>query len=98
VAYKAVQLLFGIGYEEVGMFGLDLTDGPRFYAEQAPSPNELATSLSQSIEPAFELVASYLRRTGRRLVNASPASRLSTADIPKADANEALAGLCRNGA
>jgi hypothetical protein len=98
VAYKAVQVLFGIGYEEVAMFGVDLTDGPRFYAEQAPAPNELATSLSRSIEPAFELVASYLRRTGRRLVNASPASRLSTPGIPKADANAVLAELCGNGA
>jgi hypothetical protein len=97
VAYKAVQVLFGIGYEELGMFGVDLTDGPRFYAEQAPAPNELDATLSKSIEPAFELVAASLHRTGRRLVNASPASRLSTPGIPKADANAVLAELCGTG-
>jgi hypothetical protein len=96
VVYNAVQLLFGIGYAEVVMFGVDLTAGPRFYPEQSPAPTELDSVFTQSIEPAFELVAGYLQRTGRTLVNASPASRLSTAAIPKADTNEALARFCRD--
>jgi hypothetical protein len=96
VVYNAVQLLFGIGYGEVVMFGIDLTARPRFYPEQSPAPTELDSVFTRSIEPAFELVADYLRRTGRTLVNASPASRLSTAAIPKANANEALARFCRD--
>ena len=95
VAYNAVQLLFGIGYEEVFMFGVDLSGGERFYAERAPAPSELADSFTRSIEPAFQLVGDYLRRSGKKLVNASATSRLSAADIPKADGNDVLARICR---
>lgn len=95
VVYNAVQLLFGIGYTEVVMFGVDLLAGRRFYPERTPAPTELDSVFTQSIQPAFELVGDYLRRTGRTLVNASPASRLSAAVIQKADANETLARLCR---
>lgn len=93
VVYNTVQLLFGIGYEEVFMFGADFSAEPRFYPERMPSASELADSFTRSIEPAFQLVGDYLRRTGKRLVNASAASRLSAADIPKADGNNVLAGI-----
>jgi hypothetical protein len=53
----------------------------------------LADSFALSIEPAFQLVGDYLHRTGKRLVNASAASRLSAADIPKADGNDVLARI-----
>ena len=93
VVYNTVQLLFGIGYEEVFMFGADFSAEPRFYPERMASQNELADSFALSIEPAFRLVGDYLHRTGKRLVNASAASRLSATDIPKADGNDVLARI-----
>lgn len=98
VVYGAVQLLFGIGYEELFMFGVDLSAGRRFYAEQSPAVNELAGAYARSIEPAFQLVGAYLDRSGRSLVNASPASRLSVAGIRKACGNELLERICREAA
>jgi len=90
VVYTVLQLLFGIGYRELFMFGVDLSEAPRFYAEGKPAPSELSACYERSIEPAFELVGEYLRRSGRRLVNASATSRLSPADVPRADGNEVL--------
>lgn len=98
VVYTAVQVLFGIGYRDLVMFGVDLSDGPRFYAETSRAPSDLADAFSGSIAPAFELVGEYLRRSGRTLVNASPGSRLSAADVPKADGNDVLATLGREAA
>lgn len=95
VVYNTVQLLFGIGYEEVFMFGADFSAEPRFYTERAPAASELADSFASSIEPAFQLVGDSLRRSGKRLVNASASSRLSATDIPKADGNDVLERICR---
>lgn len=90
VVYNAVQILFGIGYSELFVFGMDLSEGSRFYAEGKPAANELARAFDGSIEPGFELVAEYLRRTGRKLVNASANSRLPGTCIPKVDGNAVL--------
>lgn len=90
VVFDALQVLFGIGYRQLFMFGVDLTDGPRFYRESSPTSNELAGDYARRIEPAFELVAEYLRLSGRRLFNASPESRLPDTIIPKADGNDLL--------
>ncbi len=90
VVFDALQVLYGIGYREVFMFGVDLSDAPRFYAEADPSPNELSQAYERRIEPAFELVAEYLRQSGRRLVNGSPDSRLPDSIVPKADGNGLL--------
>jgi len=90
VVFDAIQVLYGIGYREIFMFGVDLSDGPRFYAETDPAPSELSQAYERRIEPAFELVAEYLRRSGRRLVNGSLDSRLPGSIIPKADGNDLL--------
>ena len=90
VVYDALQVLFGIGCREIFMFGVDLSAGPRFYHESRPAPTELATVYERRIEPAFMLVAEYLRRTGRTLVNGSAGSRLPGTIIPKVDGNELL--------
>ena len=90
VVFDALQVMFGIGYREIFMFGVDLSEGPRFYAETDPAPSELSQAYERRIEPAFELVAEYLRRSGRRLINGSPHSRLPASIIPKADGNDLL--------
>ncbi len=95
VVYDALQVLYGIGYREISMFGVDLTDGPRFYHEACPATNELARAYGERIEPAFALVASYLQRSGCTLVNGSLASRLPASIIPKVDANQLLDRLER---
>lgn len=93
VVFDALQILYGIGCDEVFMFGVDLTAAARFYRESRPAPNELEDDYDGRIEPAFALVAEYLRRTGRRLVNGSAGSRLSEAVIPRADGNDLLDAL-----
>lgn len=98
VVFDALQILYGIGCREVFLFGVDLSAGPRFYAESRPAPNELGDAFDRGIEPAFALVAEYLRRTGRRLVNGSPGSRLSAAVVPQADGNDLLDELERRAA
>jgi hypothetical protein len=90
VVYDALQVLFGTGYREIAMFGVDLSDRPRFYAEAVPAPTDLAASWARRIEPAFELVAEYLRRSGRVLVNGSRESRLPASLVPKAEGNRLL--------
>lgn len=90
VVYDAIQLLFGIGYRELFMFGVDLSDEPRFYQEGAASPTQLTADFAPAILPAFELVHEYLRRTGCTLVNASLESRLPHEVIPKADGDAVL--------
>ena len=98
VVYDAIQLLFGIGYRELFMFGVDLSDEPRFYQEGVASPTELTADYAQAILPAFELVRDYLRRSGRSLVNASLDSRLPNEVIPKADGDTVLQLLASRGA
>jgi KDO transferase-3 len=90
VVYDAMQVLFGTGYREIAMFGVDLSSAPRFYTEDRPAPTDLDESYERRIEPAFELVAEYLRRTGNVLVNGSPESRLPARLVPKADGNRLL--------
>lgn len=93
VVFDALQILYGLGCDEVFMFGVDLTAEPRFYREQRSAPNELEEAYDGRIEPAFELVAEYLRRAGRRLVNGSAGSRLPETVIPRADGNDLLDAL-----
>ncbi len=94
VVYDAVQVLFGQGYTDLFMFGVDLTSGGRFYQERSPSPTHLEDSFDRVILPAFELVQEYGRRTGLRLTNCSPGSRLPASVIPKEDGNVVLERLC----
>lgn len=93
VVFDAIQLLFGIGYQELFMFGVDFSAAPRFYREDVAAPTNLADAYERSIEPAFETVREYLRRSGKRLVNGSLESRLPASLIPKADGNDLLAKL-----
>lgn len=97
VVYDAIQLLFGVGYRELFMFGVDLSDAPRFYREGVASPTQLTADYEPAILPAFELVRDYLRQSGRTLVNASPESRLPHEVVPKADGNAVLDLLASRG-
>jgi Kdo-III transferase WaaZ len=93
VAYDAVQILFGIGYHRLYLFGMDLTSSGRFYPEGAPSPSRLDRDYHDRILPSFELVRTYCRQTGRRLINCSLDSRLPAAVVPKMDGSEGLRQL-----
>lgn len=95
VVFDAVQILFGIGYRDLFMFGVDLSSDGRFYREHQPLPNDLTNDYATRIEPAFQLVAEFVRRSGNRLVNGSLGSRLPDAIIPKADGNALLDELER---
>ena len=79
------------------MFGVDLSDAPRFYREGVASPTQLTADYEPAILPAFELVRDYLRQSGSTLVNASPESRLPHEVVPKADGNAVLDLLASRG-
>lgn len=98
VVYDALQVLYGIGYQELFMFGVDLAGARRFYAEANPAPSGLDRTYHDSIEPAFRVVGEYLRRTGRTLVNGSTRSRLPADVIPKADGDLLLGRLAARSA
>lgn len=93
VVYPTVQVLFGIGYRRLFMFGVDLSAGSRFYRETDASPSRLGDAYSSKILPGFELVRTYCRQTGKTLVNCSWESRLPESVIPKLDGSEALERL-----
>jgi Kdo-III transferase WaaZ len=93
VVYQAVQVLFGIGYQRIFMFGVDLSSQGRFYREKNSSPCYLDKSYTHNILPAFELARAYCEQTGKELVNCSIDSRLPSTVIPKLDGSEALSRL-----
>src|SRR4051812_37350578 len=93
VVYDAIQVLFGIGYEQLYMFGVDLNSSGRFYHERKPSPSRLHASYENSILPAFELVRDYCQRFDRKLTNCSVSSRLPSEIIPKADGNKVISNF-----
>lgn len=90
VVYQVIQTLFGIGYQRLLMFGVDLNGQRRFYREATPSPSGLDQCYATSILPAFELVQQYCQQTGLELFNCSRDSRLPATVIPKLDGETAL--------
>lgn len=93
VVYDAIQVLFGVGYRELLMFGVDLNSQGRCYHEEKASPSHLDEAYATLILPGFELVAAYCRLTGKKLVNCSIGSRLPDSVIPKQDGADVLAQL-----
>ncbi len=90
VVYTAVQFAYGIGFTELRIFGMDLSDTGRFYHDESPQKNALTGSYESEIRPAFELVKRYAAEQGLSIINCSPHSRLPGSIMPKADSNEIL--------
>lgn len=90
VVYDALQLLFGIGYRELFMFGVDLSTAARFHENGSSRRPEFAATYERTIAPAFGLVREYLDRFDRILVNGSSRSRLPAEIVPRTEGNELL--------
>jgi hypothetical protein len=90
VVYDVIQLLFGIGYRELFMFGVDLSAAPRFHGDGTSRRPELAAAYDRAIAPAFALVRDYLDQFEGVLVNGSARSRLPAEVVPKVAGNELL--------
>jgi Kdo-III transferase WaaZ len=90
VVYAATQFAYGIGFQELRIFGMDLSADGRFYQEDVPEPSVLYESYQSGIKPAFELVGQYAIEKGLTIYNCSPQSRLPDTIIKKIDPNAIL--------
>lgn len=91
VGYLALQIAAAQRPARIVLFGLDLTDGPRFYPEDRPEKAMLMLDLHQTILPDFALAAGVLRAQGIEVINASPDSVLADTVFPRRDPNAVLA-------
>lgn len=90
VAYTGAQAAWLGGYDELHIFGLDLTNTGRFYREDKAQPQMLDKAYESAIRPGFELFARESAKTGFRLFNCSLSSRLPETILPKMDVDESL--------
>lgn len=92
VAYTAGQIAWRSGYDALYIYGLDMTNSGRFYRESNQQPQMLDKSFEKVIRPSFELLAGESSRTGFRIFNCNPESRLPADVIPHLNAEESLQG------
>ena len=90
VAYTAAQLAWLGGYGSLYFYGLDLTNDGRFYTETTAQPQMLSRVFDRMIVPAFELIARESARTGFRMKNCNPDSRLPHSVIPRMNAEDSF--------
>ena len=89
VAYTSLQVLTSLGFKEIFLHGLDLSDAartPRFYETRADmQPTALDLHFAPFIEPSFRHAAALLKKRGVRVVNLSPFSALGSDIFEKVD-------------
>ncbi len=90
VAYTAGQICWLSGCEELYYYGLDLTNSGRSYKESSALPQMLDKAYEIAILPGFRLLAAEASKTGMRLYNANPKSRLPGSVIPHVDPKQSL--------
>lgn len=90
VAYTGAQAAWLGGYEELHIYGLDLTNAGRFYREKNAQPQMLDKAYESAILPGFELLARESAKTGFRVFNCSLPSRLPETIFPKMNPDQSL--------
>ena len=93
VAYWAMQIAYYLGYEQLFIAGLDMTNFslPRFY--ETPNdilPSRLAESLDSKIIPSFELAARLFNEKNIDIVNLSENSAIDDAIFKKVNYRQAF--------
>ena len=94
VIYSAVQTACWLGYRRIFILGMDLGGTGhdiRFYESGIQAaPSRLDKDYEPFIRPAFEVAAKFLDKSGVKIYNLSPHSRLPESIIPKLSLSEAL--------
>lgn len=89
VAYSALQIATWLGFQQIYLHGLDLTDAhlvPRFYEDkQGKLGTSLSSQLESHIKPAFRAASALLRARQVQVYNLSPDSALGEDIFPKVD-------------
>ncbi len=94
VAYWALQIAGNIGFDVIGIAGMDLGDAntaPRFYEREGDIvPSTLLNHYHSSIEPSFRLAVRVLQDRGQKAYNLSLISSLPEEIMPKLKINAFL--------
>ncbi|MBK5074190.1 sugar glycosyltransferase [Budviciaceae bacterium CWB-B4] len=93
VAYWAMQIAYYLGYEQLFIAGLDMTNFnlPRFYeTSNDVLPSRLAESLDSKIIPSFELAARLFNEKNINIVNISENSAIDDAIFKKINYRQAF--------
>ncbi|WP_269526183.1 hypothetical protein [Coraliomargarita parva] len=90
VAYTGGQLAWHFGFDSAYYYGLDLTNTGHAYNDPNPRRQALDKAYTDVIEPAFELLARESSKTGFKLYNCNPNSRLPDRVMPYLDTNDSL--------
>ena len=93
VVYIVLQLAYGMGFNKIALFGMDLSMSGRFYAEQKAQPQFLDHHCQTGIVAPLTLVGDMVCNNEWQVTNCSINSRLDHAILPKCDANDYLAAL-----
>lgn len=87
VAFTALQVLTWLGYKDIYIHGLDLSNTrsqPRFYeTAEAMQPSSIEQDFAAYIEPSFRKAQPLLQARGISVTNLSPESALDAAIFPK---------------
>jgi KDO transferase-3 len=87
VAYDALQILVWLGFVEIYIHGLDLSDvntSPRFYEDKEDKlSSNIDVNFANFIEPSFRGASHVLRKRGVHVYNLSPQSALEEDVFPK---------------
>lgn len=90
VAIAVIQMLYWLKFEQVYLFGMDLSPEGRFYEESQPEQTTLTDDYHKAIEPSFRLISEEIMDEKFSVINCSSRSRLPHEIIPKCDANSCL--------
>jgi len=90
VAYTGAQFAWLTGFDSLYFYGLDLTDSGRAYQEGDPLSQMLDKAYEHTILPGFELLARESSKTGFKMFNCNPSSRLPASVIQVISAEDSL--------
>lgn len=93
VAYIGLQIAASMRPRRIVIFGMDLRDGRRFYAEARQEQSMIEQDLHAHIIPDFSFAAGVLRKEGIEVLNASPDSAMPENVFAKIDPDAYLATL-----
>jgi Kdo-III transferase WaaZ len=97
VAYLALQIAASRQPRRIVLFGLDLSDGKRYFKEATPEKSMLQNDFAAAILPHFTFAAGVLRERGIETLNASPDSSLPESVFRRIDPNAYLETLSEQG-
>ncbi len=86
IAYHALQVAYHLGYRDIAIAGMDLSQGTaaRFYESNKNSrPTSLSKHYERHILPSFQVITKLVKKGGLSVINLSKNSRLPSEVIEK---------------